>query len=315
MLQQGLKKGTEPPRSRRRLLTILIIAAGIPLGVLLGGTIQFVTLNGGCPLQKALTIQEDQMRFSEVHGKVSAGLTVLASDPKLDIVQISSPERAFWIKRAGESMPGKELLAYLLTEHQWMAELNPDKVVRAGDTVIDCGAHVGVFARFAFRRGARRVVAVEPEPINLECLRRNFRDEIADGRLIIVPQGVWSAPGTMSLYLGTPNSGMNTMVFASEGQQIQVPTTTIDLLVSQLGLSKVDYIKMDIEGAEREALRGALETLRRFRPVLMLDSYHRPDDMTVLPRVIRAAHDDYSFACGACEFQHGKLVPHVTFYR
>ena len=187
------KKATEPPRSRRRLLTILVIAAGIPLGLLLGGTVQFVALNGGCPLQKALTIQEDQMRFSELHGKVSAGLTVLASDAKLDIVQISSPERTFWIKRAGESKAGKELLAYLLTEHQWMAELNPDKVVRVGDTVIDCGAHVGVFAHLAFERGARRVVAVEPEPVNLECLRRNFRNEITEGHLIIVPQGVWSA--------------------------------------------------------------------------------------------------------------------------
>ena len=49
---------------------------------------------------------------------------------------------------------------------------------------------------------------------------------------------------------------------------------------------------MDIEGAERQALRGALATLRRDRPRLMIDSYHRPDDLAVLPPLIRTAHRD-----------------------
>ena len=74
-----------------------------------------------------------------------------------------------------------------------------------------------------------------------------------------------------------------------------------------------DLIKMDIEGAEREALRGAAGTLRRFKPRLMLDSYHRPDDSTVLPQVIGALRSDYRMLCGPCELGD-RIAPHVTFY-
>ena len=48
--------------------------------------------------------------------------------------------------------------------------------------VLDGGAHVGVYVREALDRGARLVVAIEPAPANVECLRRNFPEEIADGR-------------------------------------------------------------------------------------------------------------------------------------
>ena len=78
-----------------------------------------------------------------------------------------------------------------------------------------------------------------------------------------------------------------------------------------LHLPRVDFIKMDIEGAEREALRGASRTLARDFPRLMLDSYHRLDDMQVLPAIIRQANPHYSIHCGPCE---ETLTPHVTYY-
>ena len=96
-----------------------------------------------------------------------------------------------------------------------------------------------------------------------------------------------------------------------------MPVRKIDDMVKELNLPRVSFIKMDIEGAEREALKGSLETLRAHRPRLMIDSYHRPDDMEVLPGIIRQAHPDYRIACGPCEpTQEGpkRLIPHVTFY-
>lgn len=304
--------------SGRHFATAMIVVAGLALGKLLATSVGvYLALGGGCPLNKLLSMEKDQARFQQLHDLASAGLSVTDSDPRLGVIRVASAERTFWIKQSGESMPGKELLAYLLTEHTWMAELNAKHVVKPGDIVIDCGAHVGVFTDFALSRGASRVVAIEPEPVNLECLRRNFAKEIAAGRVIVVPKGVWNAPGVLTLYLGGPNSGMNTMIpgAATDSASIEVPTTTIDLIVRDARLPRVDYIKMDIEGAEREALKGGLETMRRFRPVLMLDSYHREDDMTVLPRIIREAHGDYAAISGACEPQHGKVVPHVTFFR
>jgi hypothetical protein len=74
---------------------------------------------------------------------------------------------------------------------------------------------------------------------------------------------------------------------------------------------------MDIEGAEREALAGAAETLRRFQPRLMLDSYHRTDDLPAFRAVIRAAVPSYTYICTYCEMDLSNrlLVPHVTFWR
>jgi FkbM family methyltransferase len=239
-----------------------------------------------------------------------------AADQTLDIQQFSTGGRDFWIKRQGDSKDGKELLTYLLSEHAWMAESNGQNHVRNGDIVFDCGAHVGVFTDMALRRGASKVVSIEPDPVNLECLRRNFSQEISDGRVIVVPKGVWSKEQMITLYTSASNSGSNTMIAdrisSRDSGKFEVPVTTLDKIVQELHLPRVDFIKMDIEGAEREALRGASGTLARDFPRLMLDSYHLPDDMQVLPVVIHQANPRYAMTCGPCE--EGSFTPHVTYY-
>lgn len=187
--------------------------------------------------------------------------------------------------------------------------------MRPGDIVLDCGAHAGVFARQALALGAARVVAIEPEPLLAECLRRNFRAEIEVGKVEVAPLAVWSSPGSMTLENEAHNSGMSALVPAIRGMEsVTVKVTTIDLLVAELGLPRVDYIKMDIEGAEREALRGAAAVLAKFRPRIMLDVYHRPDDMRVLPEVIRQANPAYGMSCGPCVSTGRQIIPHVAFF-
>jgi FkbM family methyltransferase len=57
-----------------------------------------------------------------------------------------------------------------------------------------------------------------------------------------------------------------------------VPLTTIDKLVDELRLPSVDFVKMDIEGAEMQALKGAVATVRRFHPRMAISVEHRPSD-------------------------------------
>ncbi|MFB3778300.1 MAG: FkbM family methyltransferase [Bryobacteraceae bacterium] len=269
-----------------------------------------------CPWTNTLRAYRDNKAFYVGLHTVGAGLHVEQHDPTLQLELIRSPERAFWIKEGKhEQRDGQSLLAYLLAEHGLLGETNPDQMVRPGDTVIDCGAHIGVFTHFALKRGASKVVAVEPDPTNLECFRRNFAAELVSGRVALVEKGVWNAPGRLVLRESTGNSGSNSLVGEEHGQAIEIEVTTIDLLVSELRLPRVDYVKMDIEGAEREALRGARETLRKFGPRLMLDAYHRPDDMTVLPGLVRRAHSGYVDWCGPCELDGDRLVPHAVFFQ
>jgi hypothetical protein len=76
---------------------------------------------------------------------------------------------------------------------------------------------------------------------------------------------------------------------------------------------------MDIEGAEREALKGAADVLRKNRPRLMIAMYHRRDDMDVIPRVIAEANPAYVQICGPCEERESgpryALFPHLVYFR
>ena len=217
-------------------------------------------------------------------------------------------------------MDGEHLLAFVLAEQQWISESAKEFGVRPGEVVVDVDAHVGAFGDDALRKGAAKVRWVEPDPVNVECIRRNFASEIAAGKVIIVPEGAWSKVDVLRFSIGVHNSGTGSFVLPEVGpsQEMQVPVRPLDDILQSIGLAKVDFIKMDIEGAEREALKGAARTLRGFRPRLMMDMYHLPDDETVLPQVIRSLNPGYKMACTACaRKQDGgayRVIPYATFF-
>ena len=97
--------------------------------------------------------------------------------------------------------PGKALLAFLLWELTVQRDYESGQAaIRQGDTVVDCGAHVGLFTKFALQRGADRVVAIEPDPTNVACLESNLGREIAEGRVVVVKAGVWNKKTRLTLY-------------------------------------------------------------------------------------------------------------------
>jgi hypothetical protein len=70
--------------------------------------------------------------------------------------------------------------------------------------------------------------------------------------------------------------------------------TTLDKFAEKNKLERVDFIKADIEGAERDLLRDATHVLRTFAPKLAICTYHLPDDPQVLERIIKEANPQYS---------------------
>jgi FkbM family methyltransferase len=184
-------------------------------------------------------------------------------------------------------------------------------LIGRGDVVIDAGAHLGVFTRIAVLRGASRVVAFEPQPDVVACFRRTFAKEIASGQVTMVAEAVWEKAGTLAFDgagLGFHAVDSPTPVPTTAGRSI--PATTIDDTVATLGLERVDFIKMDIEGAERQALRGAHRTIARWKPSLSICAYHRPDDAEAIPAVVRDARPDYHMlgAPGPAQPQPGLLL-------
>ncbi|RYG38466.1 MAG: FkbM family methyltransferase [Burkholderiales bacterium] len=167
--------------------------------------------------------------------------------------------------------------------------------VEPGDYVIDAGACWGDTALYFSLRGgvAGKVWCYEFEPQNLRVLAQNLESNPGLGsRIRVVKQPLWSAP---SIDLDMIGSGPNTRLVPTKDGQGSVRTDTIDSLASREGLDRVDFIKMDIEGAELHALKGAEHVIRRFRPKLAISIYHRLEDFWQIPRWIDSLGLDYRF--------------------
>ena len=80
-----------------------------------------------------------------------------------------------------------------------------------------------------------------------------------------------------------------------DGDSLQTPTITLDEFVRERKLPRVDFLKMDIEGAELQALKGAAETIRTFRPKLAISLYHREADLVTIPDYLNGMGAGYGF--------------------
>ena len=70
----------------------------------------------------------------------------------------------------------------------------------------------------------------------------------------------------------------------------------LDAYVRENNIPRVDFIKLDVEGAELDILKGAKTTIARFKPILAISAYHKPDDFWVLMNYIKSVRPDYEFA-------------------
>jgi FkbM family methyltransferase len=168
------------------------------------------------------------------------------------------------------------------------------------DTVLDCGACWGDTALyFAHRVGAAgKVYSFEFIPNNIELFRTNLNlNPALESRVTLIEQPVWEISG-QKIYYRDNGPGSVASLTPMENQTGSTTTLTIDELVEREKLSRVDYIKMDIEGAEPNALKGALDTIKRFRPKLAIAIYHSLSDFVNIPKWLINLGLDYKFYLG-----------------
>jgi FkbM family methyltransferase len=216
----------------------------------------------------------------------------------------------FWIVA-----PGEDLLKWIVWEITSQRVYESGGVaIRPGDTVIDAGAHVGVFTRWALQQGARRVVAIEPEPTNILLFEANLAEEIVAGRVTLVKAGVWDHKASLPLFV-SDNSARHNFIIIDEGSvSPSVPLRPLDDIVTEYGLERVDFIKMDIEGAERNALQGARRTLERFRPRMAICVYHREDDAAAVPAAARQGLPGYRIWAKDAAFLWFRYLTKTLFF-
>jgi FkbM family methyltransferase len=222
----------------------------------------------------------------------------------------STPDGQWWVPAKS-----RDAVLYDLSEQDRDIYRAGAGGIQPGDIVLDCGANVGVFTKKALAQGASRVIAIEPAPENLLVLRKNLAAEIAAGKVTIYAKGVWNKEDTLTMYIDATNSAADSFVRRTDDSgTIQLPLTTVDRLVEELSLNRVDFIKMDVEGAERQAVAGAAGTIRRFHPRMALCVYHLPDDADVIPKAVLAIDSQYQMDCG-CMHGAKAIEPQVAHFR
>lgn len=140
------------------------------------------------------------------------------------------------------------------------------------DTMIDAGAFPGEFAIYAAKKEEVDVIALEPDPENAEQLRENIRLNDVEDKITVLEKGLWKEEDQKG-FERDRQLGMASQI--NENASITIDLDTLDSIVSEHG--EPDLVKMDIEGAEIEALKGAEKVLEEVRPKFSIATYHRRD--------------------------------------
>ncbi len=187
---------------------------------------------------------------------------------------------------------------------------------RAGDVVIDGGGCWGDTALlFAHEVGSEgRVFSFEFAPFNLTLFRRNLAlNPHLASRIEIIEQPIWESTG-MPVYVKENGPSSQITYKPILDFSAKVLTCTIDELVNRRNLNRVDMIKLDIEGAELQALKGAMTTLCRFRPNLVVALYHSSQDFDAIPRFIDSMQLGYRFYLGHSTIHKEETMLFATFH-
>jgi FkbM family methyltransferase len=162
----------------------------------------------------------------------------------------------------------------------------------SGDVIIDAGACFGDTALwFSKYIGNGRVYAFEPMEENFKILKENIKVNSLEKIVIPVQKGV----GETESKLKISGYGVASSVEFGGSNVKTIDITSIDKFVSDNKIDHVDFIKMDIEGAELSALKGSEEMIKKFKPKLAICVYHKGKDIFEIPEYLISIFPEYNF--------------------
>lgn len=239
---------------------------------------------------------EHDRRIETIAGLPIAGPPVEANYRNLklqlrDLSSIGFPLRVYCTTGGG---------AYVFLQRQYEYHRGPVNCkAETDDVVVDAGACWGETSLyFAHEVGAGgRVLSFEFIPSNLAILKENISvNSEVEGRITVIPKPLWEETDKTLYYVDWgPGSRVSFEKLREDFEDTRCRTTTIDQVVKELKLSRVDMIKMDIEGAELYALRGAEQSIRDFHPKLAISLYHNVEDFDTIPRYLASLGLPYKY--------------------
>jgi len=152
---------------------------------------------------------------------------------------------------------------------------------RKGEVFVDVGAHIGKYAlRIAKIVGNEgKVIAIEPDPRNFRALMCGINlNKLTN--VIALNVAAWDKECKLTLYLGESNRKLSkgglygigtSSVKRKVGQKCEVLAKQLDDLIKELNINRIDWVKLDAEGAEYEILKGFIKTMRSYKPKIIAE--------------------------------------------
>jgi len=155
---------------------------------------------------------------------------------------------------------------------------NPKVKPEKNDIIVDAGGFDGIGAIdfINYTKGKGTVITLEPSKSNYNILEKNIRLSKYNNNIISINKGAWSEKSTLYFTHDVTHPGAR---ISKVKTPYQIEVVSIDELINELKMKSVSVIKMDVEGAEMESLRGCIQTIKKFKPKLQISVYHKPQDL------------------------------------
>lgn len=157
------------------------------------------------------------------------------------------------------------------------------------EVFIDCGAFRGDILKYFTENNSRnykKYIAVEPDPANYRRIEK--MQEAADCRVNVIKCALSDKPEILRM----KNYLKENSLIGKEG--FEVYANTLDNICEKYNI-KPTFIKIDVEGFEEKLINGAIETIKKYKPLIAIAIYHKPDDLWKLPLKIMEILPGHSF--------------------
>lgn len=166
-----------------------------------------------------------------------------------------------------------------------------------GDVVLDCGACFGETSIWSAMQGASKIYAFDPSPNNIASCKANIKAHKLQNKIEVIPFALGKEAGETLFQQNIDNPGASRLSPHSKANEsTPVSITTLDIWCTENNV-KPDFIKMDIEGAETDAIIGAQNVIREHKPRFAICLYHNMSDLWNIPYLIKQICPEYKLWC------------------
>lgn len=183
-------------------------------------------------------------------------------------------------------------------KHNWHYYQIPQTTVTPEDVVVDCGAAEGLFALIV-KNKCKKIYLIEPLKKFVESLHQTFKNS---KNVEILPFAVSDREFTSYI---TSNDISSALTDKEGGEKITV--TTLDRLFLEKN-ERITYLKMDLEGHDFNALVGAEQLIRKYKPKIAITTYHHKDHATQMEQFLKSIVPEYTILCKGIYQETGSPV-------